>query len=79
MRRQASGTEFALAWNAALDVGRVRLSETALDRALNGVRQTVWYRGKAVGERVTHDDRLLIALLTRKRRGFPPAPRAPRW
>jgi hypothetical protein len=67
LRRKADAAEFALAWAAAIDVGAMRLTETALSRALHGERRTVWYRGRAVGERVIHDNRLLLHLLTRQR------------
>lgn len=68
LRRRADAADFAQAWDLALDAGAMKLADTALDRALNGERRTVWYRGKAVGERVIHDNRLLIALLTRRDR-----------
>ena len=71
LRRQPEAGDFALAWDAAVAAGAMRLTETALDRALNGVRRTVYYQGKAVGERVVHDNRLLIAMLTRQRRMSP--------
>ena len=71
LRCQPDAGDFALAWDAALAAGAMRLTETALDRALNGVRRTVYYQGKAVGERVVHDNRLLIAMFTRQRRMSP--------
>ncbi len=67
LRRQPDAGPFALAWDAAVDCGAMRLTETALDRALNGERRTVYYQGKAVGERVFHDNTLLLALLKRQR------------
>ncbi len=73
LRRRADAADFAQAWDLALDAGAMKLADTALDRALNGERRTVWYRGKAVGERVIHDNRLLIALLTRRDRRSLPA------
>lgn len=66
LRRGATVNDFALAWDAAIDAGALRLTETALERALHGERRTVYYRGKPVGERVTHDNRLLLALLARQ-------------
>ena len=73
LRRRADAADFAQAWDLALDAGAMKLADTALDRALNGERRTVWYRGKAVGEQVIHDNRLLIALLTRRDRRSLPA------
>ncbi len=78
LRRRADAADFALAWDVAIDVGAMKLSDTALDRALNGERRTVWYQGKAVGERVIYDNRLLIALLTRRDRPTSPSVRSVR-
>jgi len=63
LRRHPSAGGFHAAWDAALDAGRLQLSDTALERALNGEREPVFYRGKAIGERIVHNDRLLISLL----------------
>ncbi len=67
LRQKAGAADFALAWDAALMAGAERLEQTALARALNGERRTVYYRGRVVGERVVHNDRLMLALLKRKR------------
>nr|WP_295660517.1 hypothetical protein [Polymorphobacter sp.] len=67
LRRHASAGEFALAWDAALDAGRTRLAETAIDRVLNGQANPVIYRGVTVGTRVSHDNRLLMFMLKRQR------------
>ena len=72
LRRHADAAEFALAWDAALDAGATRLSDTALSRAIHGDRRTVFYRGKAIGERVTYNETLVMFLLARQRsRGSP--------
>ena len=78
LRRRADAADFALAWDVAIDVGAMKLGDTALDRALNGERRTVWYQGKAVGERVVYDNRLLIALLTRRDRARSPSAKSVR-
>ena len=67
LRRRADAAGFAQAWDVAIEAGAMKLADTALDRALNGERRTVWYQGKAVGERVIYDNRLLLTLLTRQR------------
>ena len=67
LRRQADAGEFALAWNAAIDAGAMRLTETAISHALYGERRSVFYRGKAVGEKIVHNDRLVMFLLARQR------------
>ena len=66
-RKAPGGAGFAAAWDVALDAGSARLEQTALDRAINGERRTVFYRGKAVGETVRYDTRLLLALLKAQR------------
>ncbi len=66
LRRNPAAADFALSWDAALMAGAERLDQTAIARALYGERRTVYYRGKAVGERLTHDTRLLIHLLERR-------------
>lgn len=67
LRRAADGADFAAAWDIALAMGADRLSETARGRALHGERQTVYYRGRPVGERVVHNDQLLMFLLRHER------------
>ena len=46
-RKAPGGAGFAEAWDVVLDAGSERLEQTALDRAINGERRTVFYRGKA--------------------------------
>ena len=67
LRRHPSAGEFALAWDAAIDAGRGRLRETAIDRVLNGVTKPVIYRGRTICTRTTHNDRLLMFMLKRQR------------
>jgi hypothetical protein len=67
LRRHASAGEFALAWDAALDAGRTRLAETAIDRVLNGQAKPVFYRGVTVGTRVSYDNRLLMFMMKHRR------------
>ncbi len=63
LRRSAGGASFAEAWDVARAMGAANLDETALGRVLNGERRTVFYRGQPVGERVIHDNGLLIKML----------------
>jgi hypothetical protein len=65
MRRRAGFEDFAAAWDRAIDVGFARLQDVAVERAVNGVRVPIFYKGEAVGERVWHDNRLLTFLLSR--------------
>lgn len=61
-RREAM---FADGWAAALVLARDESAQTLADRALNGVTETIWYRGEQVGARVRFDNRLLLAHLAR--------------
>lgn len=61
--RAGEGSEFAAAWDAAVAAGRARALDTAIERALEGERVPVFYRGRQVGERIRYNDSLLIAAL----------------
>ncbi|MEI6643465.1 MAG: hypothetical protein WCL10_15635 [Novosphingobium sp.] len=61
-RRDAA---FAKGWDAALLLARDAAEEVLADRALNGSREMVFYRGEVVGSRVRFDTRLLLAHLAR--------------
>ncbi|WP_420142892.1 hypothetical protein [Sphingomonas sp.] len=54
-------------WAAALAEGFERLEAMMLDRALNGVRKSVWYGGKRVGTMTEYSDRTALALLAQHR------------
>jgi hypothetical protein len=65
VRRRAGEEDFARAWDEAINSGFAQLQDIAMERALNGVRVPVFYKGEQVGERVWHDNRLLTFLLSR--------------
>ncbi|WP_363321763.1 DUF3597 domain-containing protein [Sphingomonas sp.] len=65
LRRSARGAGFALGWQAALILGRERLADEMLDRALNGVVETITTPNGEVTERHRHDNRLGMAMLSR--------------
>lgn len=46
------------------------LKDEALRRAVDGVREPVWYKGKIVGEKLSYSDSLLLALLKSKDPAF---------
>ena len=54
---------FRAAWDEAVKASVAVLAETAFDRAVNGVQEQVWYKGRMVGFREKHDNRLLMFLL----------------
>ena len=61
-RRDAA---FAQGWDAAMVLARDVAEQALADRAIEGVVETVWYRGEAVGHRRRFDSRLLLAHLAR--------------
>ncbi|MEO0032684.1 MAG: hypothetical protein RIS94_2442, partial [Pseudomonadota bacterium] len=67
---------FADGWDAALVLARGAAEQVLADRALNGVAETIFYRGEAVGARVRFDARLLLAHLARLDRHHDALPRA---
>lgn len=74
--KQADGAEsFAAAWDAALLTGMARLSDIAMDRAINGVAVPKYYKGEQIGETRWYDNRLLMFMMrqTQPRRFGPHA------
>lgn len=63
LRLKDPSGEFRAAWAAALAHGVQRLTDIAIDRAIEGVAVPVFYKGEKVGERRWHDNRLLMFLL----------------
>jgi len=63
MRRHPEAAEFRAAWDAALDIGVRRIEDAAMDRALNGVEETLHYHGEVVGKRVRYNERLVMFIL----------------
>lgn len=63
LRRQPGAEGFRDAWNAALDFGVLKIEDVAMERALNGVAEDVYWRGEAVGTRRRYNDRLLMFIL----------------
>lgn len=65
LRKRPGAKSFADAWDAAAGMGLRTAHSTAIDRAINGVRQPVFYRGRQIGERTIYNDKLLIVALRR--------------
>jgi hypothetical protein len=63
LRKRPGAESFAAAWDTAVGIGRFAAEMTAIDRALSGEVRPVFYKGRQVGERVIHDNRLLLAVL----------------
>lgn len=66
LRARFDASSFRQAWDHALDYAIRRLSDAAFSRAINGVARPVFYKGEQVGERVHHDERLTMFLLSRR-------------
>lgn len=63
MRHRATHSTFALAWDVAIQLGRKRLLDIAMERAIEGQEVAIWYRGEQVGTRTVFNDRLLTFLI----------------
>ena len=80
LRREPSARDFARAWDEALASTTALLAETALDRAVNGQEEKVFYKGGFVGHRVRYDNRLLMAMLrARDPLNYAPIDELERW
>ncbi|QUT05298.1 hypothetical protein KFK14_20245 [Sphingobium phenoxybenzoativorans] len=64
-RRRATGTAFALGWDAALLLARQKLADTLMVRAIEGQTETITRANGDVVERHRYDNRLATAMLTR--------------
>jgi hypothetical protein len=63
LRRQPGAEGFARAWEAALDMGVLRLKDEAFERALHGEMVPVIASGKLIGYRRRRNDRLVMFIL----------------
>ncbi len=64
-RRRPQGAAFALAWQAACLLVRDEFADELMDRARNGVFETITYRNGDTVERHRFDNRLAASLLAR--------------
>lgn len=67
LRRHLCGHHFARAWDLALEFKIDRLEQAVIDRAIEGVRRPVFYKGEEVGEYRHFDERLAMFLLRSRR------------
>lgn len=68
LRRTAPNSMFAFAWDAAIKLAHARLVDIAMERAIAGEAVPIFHRGEQVGERRTHDNRLLMFLIAHGQR-----------
>lgn len=73
LRNRADAAHFRAAWDEALRSATAVLADTAYQRAVEGVKKTIWYKGKPVGQETVFNDRLLMFLLrVRDPHGYAP-------
>ena len=63
LRRQKGADGFARAWDAALAHGVQRLTDIAMERAIEGIPVPIIHHGEQVGERRIYNDRLMMFML----------------
>lgn len=69
LRAHPEGASFRKAWETALDLGIARIEDVAMDRALYGTEDPVFWQGEQVGTRRVYNDRLLMFLLSNRAPG----------
>lgn len=65
LRNSAGGRAFRHAWDAAILLGRQRLADAAMSRAMHGWIETIHRGGEVWGSRNRYDNHLTMAMLTR--------------
>ena len=63
LRNHPEAASFRRAWEAALDCGIARIEDAAMDRALYGAEDPIFWQGQQVGKRQVFNDRLLMFML----------------
>jgi hypothetical protein len=62
-RRAGEASSFARAWDRAVELGRSRARDLAIERALEGEIVPIYRRGRLVGTERRYDNRLIIMAL----------------
>lgn len=68
LRDKPGAASFAAAWDQAAIFGRGAAVDAAIERALHGEQVPMFRRGRRVGTRLKHDDRLLLGVFNALRR-----------
>jgi len=63
LRGSPAGAEFSKRWAEALRQATQAMTDEAFERVFKGQAEPVWYKGEQVGQRIRHDNRLLMFLL----------------
>ncbi|WP_108810991.1 hypothetical protein [Sphingorhabdus sp. Alg231-15] len=58
LRARLAGTPFDLAWEAALENAIRQVTHEAIDRAINGVAQPIFWKGEQIGEKRIFNENL---------------------
>ncbi len=58
LRARLAGTPFDLAWEAALENAIRQVTHEAIDRAINGVVQPIFWKGEQIGEKRVFNENL---------------------
>jgi hypothetical protein len=66
-RKRPGAESFAAAWDTALQMGYDSVFERAMERAVQGVVEPRYYKGKQVGTRRRYDYRLAFAAISEPR------------
>lgn len=66
LRAHPTATAFREAWDLAVEAAYSRLGDIAMERAMYGTPETVFYKGQPVGEQRRHDNKLLMFMLSRR-------------
>lgn len=61
--RMRASRAFVQRWDDAHEIALSAVIDSAMERAIHGTVNPVFYKGEIMGERVTHDSRLSIFLL----------------
>ncbi|QTD55245.1 hypothetical protein [Parasphingorhabdus cellanae] len=63
LRARLAGTPFDLAWEAALENALRQITHEAVDRAINGVAQPIFWKGEQIGEKRVFNENLTKFLI----------------
>lgn len=63
LRARLAGTPFDLGWEAALENALRQITHEAVDRAINGVAQPIFWKGEQIGEKRVFNENLTKFLI----------------
>jgi hypothetical protein len=63
LRQRIDAQSFRFAWDAAVDMAMLRMSDAAISRCIHGIPVPHFYKGEQVGEHRRYDERLTMWLM----------------